>query len=132
MKIGVAGLGAMGAAIATRLIEVGHQVTVWNRSPDKTKPLADAGAKVVGSPAEVAAACEAVITILTDGDAIEAVYSGAKGLLSGERFQTVTSWPTSMSRAAIAAPIAPRPAIPIFMFPPRMLLPATIGDHGAA
>jgi len=40
MNIGIAGLGAMGAAIAARLIEVGHQVTVWNRTPDKTRPLA--------------------------------------------------------------------------------------------
>jgi len=70
------------AAIAARLIEVGHQVTVWNRTPDKTRPLADVGAKVVGSPAEVAAASEAVITILTDGVAIEAVYNGPSGLLS--------------------------------------------------
>lgn len=84
MKIGVAGLGAMGAAIAARLIELGHEVVVWNRSPDKTKPLADAGAKVVGSPAEVAAASEAVLTILTDGKAIDEVYNGAKGLLSGD------------------------------------------------
>jgi 3-hydroxyisobutyrate dehydrogenase len=84
MKIGVAGLGAMGANIAARLIEVGHQVTVWNRSPEKTKPLADAGAKVAGSPAEVAASSEAVITILTDGTAIDAVYNGPSGLLSGD------------------------------------------------
>jgi len=84
MQIGVAGLGAMGAAIAARLIEVGHQVTVWNRTPEKTRPLAEAGAKVVGSPAEVAAASEAVITILTDSKAIEDVYNGPKGLLSGD------------------------------------------------
>ncbi len=84
MNIGVAGLGAMGAAIAARLIEVGHKVTVWNRTPDKTKPLGEAGAKVVGSPAEVAAASEAVITILTDGKAIEDVYNGPGGLLSGD------------------------------------------------
>lgn len=84
MQIGVAGLGAMGAAIAARLIEVGHQVTVWNRTPEKTRPLAEAGAKIVGSPAEVAAASEAVITILTDSKAIEDVYNGPKGLLSGD------------------------------------------------
>jgi 3-hydroxyisobutyrate dehydrogenase len=84
MKIGVAGLGAMGANIAARLIEVGHDVTVWNRTPEKTKPLAEAGAKVAGSPAEVAAASEAVITILTDGAAIDAVYNGPSGLLSGD------------------------------------------------
>jgi 3-hydroxyisobutyrate dehydrogenase len=84
MKVGVAGLGAMGAAIAARLIEVGHQVTVWNRTADKAKPLAEAGAKVASSPAEVAAASEVVITILTDGKAIEDVYNGANGLLSGD------------------------------------------------
>jgi 3-hydroxyisobutyrate dehydrogenase len=84
MKIGVAGLGAMGAPIAARLIEVGHQVTVWNRNPDKTRSLAQAGAKVANSPAEVATASEAVITILTDGAAIDAVYSGATGILSGD------------------------------------------------
>jgi 3-hydroxyisobutyrate dehydrogenase len=84
MKVGVAGLGAMGAAIAARLIEVGHQVTVWNRTADKAKPLAEAGARVAASPAEVAAASEVVITILTDGAAINDVYSGPSGLLSGD------------------------------------------------
>jgi 3-hydroxyisobutyrate dehydrogenase len=84
MHIGVAGVGAMGAAIATRLMEVGHQVTVWNRTAAKLKPLADAGAKVALSPAAVAAASEAVITILTDGTAIDAVYGGPSGLLSGD------------------------------------------------
>jgi len=83
MKIGVAGLGAMGAAIAARLIEVGHQVSVWNRSADKAKPLAAAGAMVVATPAALADSCEAVITMLTDGAAIDAVYTGPNGLLSG-------------------------------------------------
>jgi 3-hydroxyisobutyrate dehydrogenase len=84
MQIGVAGLGAMGSAIAARLLEAGHQVTVWNRTAAKTKPLGDAGAKVVASPAAVAAASEAIITILTDGAAIDAVYHSSSGLLSGD------------------------------------------------
>ncbi|HEY0223666.1 MAG TPA: NAD(P)-dependent oxidoreductase [Pseudolabrys sp.] len=84
MKIGVAGLGNMGAAIAARLIEVGHQVTVWNRNAARTKPLVEAGAKVAATPAELAGAVEAVITILTDGAAIDAVYNGPSGLLSGD------------------------------------------------
>jgi 3-hydroxyisobutyrate dehydrogenase len=84
MRIGVAGLGAMGSAIAARLMETGHQVTVWNRTAAKTKPLAEAGATAVDSPAAVAAATEAVITILTDGAAIDAVYEGPSGLLSGD------------------------------------------------
>ncbi len=83
MQIGVAGLGAMGAAIAARLIEAGQQVTVWNRNADKTKPLAAAGAKVVATPADVTNACEAVITIVTDAAAIDAIYNGPNGLLSG-------------------------------------------------
>ena len=84
MHIGVAGLGAMGAAIAARLMEVGHQVTVWNRTADKAKPVVDAGAKLAATPAQLASACEAVITILTDGAAIDAVYNGPSGLLSGD------------------------------------------------
>lgn len=84
MQIGIAGVGAMGAAIAARLMEAGHQVTVWNRTAAKVKPLAEAGAKVADNPAAVAAASEAVITILTDGAAIEAVYHGPSGLLSGD------------------------------------------------
>ena len=84
MHIGVAGLGAMGSAIATRLLEFGHQVTVWNCTAAKTTPLAAAGAKVVDSPSAVAAASEAIITILTDGAAIDAVYEGPDGLLAGD------------------------------------------------
>jgi 3-hydroxyisobutyrate dehydrogenase len=84
MNIGVAGLGAMGGNIAARLIEVGHKVAVWNRTPEKAKPLADAGATVASSPADLASKCEAVITILTDGAAIDAMYNGPNGLLSGD------------------------------------------------
>src|SRR5690348_14882826 len=84
MNIGVAGLGAMGGNIAARLIEVGHKVAVWNRTPEKAKPLADAGATVASSPADLASKCEAVITILTDGAAIDAMYNGSNGLLSGD------------------------------------------------
>ncbi len=84
MQIGVAGLGAMGSAIAARLMELGHQLTVWNRTPAKSKPLADVGARIAASPSVVAAASETVITILTDGAAIDAVYHGLSGLLSGD------------------------------------------------
>jgi len=83
MQVGVAGLGKMGAPIAQRLIEVGHQVTVWNRSAAKTKPLADAGAKVVKTAADVTNASEAIITILADAAAIDEVYNASSGLLAG-------------------------------------------------
>jgi 3-hydroxyisobutyrate dehydrogenase len=84
MQIGIAGLGRMGAAIAARLMEVGHMVTVWNRSPDKAKPLVEAGAKPAATPEDLAEQSEAVITILTDADAIDHVYNGEHGFLSGD------------------------------------------------
>ena len=84
MRVGVAGLGKMGAAVAARLMECGHDVIVWNRSADKAKPLADAGAKVAASPADLAAQADTIVTILTDAAAIDAVYHGPFGLLSGD------------------------------------------------
>src|SRR3954466_3200671 len=84
MHVGIAGLGLMGSALARRLIDVGHPVSVWNRSPEKTRPLADAGASVASTPAALASAVDAVITILTDAVAIDAVYHGAVGLLAGD------------------------------------------------
>jgi 3-hydroxyisobutyrate dehydrogenase len=82
MEVGVAGLGAMGVAISQRLMQVGHTLTVWNRTAAKAKPLADASAKVASTPADLSGAVEAVITILTDAAAIDAVYGGSAGLLA--------------------------------------------------
>ncbi len=84
MNVGVAGLGNMGSAIAGRLIETGNAVTVWNRSAEKCKPLAAAGARVAASAAALAGAADIVITILTDATAIDAVYDGPAGLLAGD------------------------------------------------
>ena len=84
MKIGVCGTGRMGSSIAQRLISVGHEVAVWNRSSAKTKPLTDAGAKLFASPAELVDGCEAVIVMLLNDAAIEAVYRGPNGILKSK------------------------------------------------
>lgn len=84
MHIGIAGIGNMGSSIGPRLMEAGHKLTVWNRTADKTKPLADAGAGVARTPSELASAVEVVISLLIDKDAIDAVYNGPQGLLSGD------------------------------------------------
>lgn len=84
MQIGIAGLGRMGAAIAARLMEVGHTLTVWNRTPGKAKALTDAGAKLAATPEDLAEHSEVIITMLTDADAIDHVYNGEHGLLSGD------------------------------------------------
>ena len=84
MRIGIAGTGRMGAAIATRLLGLGREVAVWNRTAAKTVPLAAAGAQVAATPEALAARAEAVITILTDAAAIDAAYRGPGGLLAGD------------------------------------------------
>jgi len=84
MRIGIAGTGRMGAAIATRLLGLGREVAVWNRTAAKTVPLAAAGAQVAATPKALAARAEAVITILTDAAAIDTAYRGPGGLLVGD------------------------------------------------
>ncbi|MDI3468696.1 MAG: 3-hydroxyisobutyrate dehydrogenase family protein [Pseudolabrys sp.] len=84
MRVGLAGLGKMGAAMSARLLELGHSLTVWNRTPGKALALVQAGAKVAENPAKLAAACDVTITILADASAIDAVYNGSNGLLSGD------------------------------------------------
>jgi 3-hydroxyisobutyrate dehydrogenase len=83
MNIGIAGTGRMGTAIAQHLIDCRHTVTVWNRTTKKTKAAQEAGARLAATPAELAAGSDVVITILTNADAIKAVYEGPQGLLSG-------------------------------------------------
>jgi 3-hydroxyisobutyrate dehydrogenase len=74
----------MGSAIAQRLMSVGHEVSVWNRDQAKTKPLADAGAKASPTPAALADSCEAVVVMLLNDAASEAVYRGQNGILQAK------------------------------------------------
>ena len=88
-RLGYIGLGLMGKPMVQRLLEAGHEVTVWNRSRDKLKPVLEKGAKAAESPAAVARASEIVMMCVTDQKAEEEVLfaphgifdSGAKGLL---------------------------------------------------
>lgn len=82
MKLGLCGIGRMGAAIGERLLDLGHGLTIWNRSADKAKPLTARGAALARNPAGVAQASEITLTILTDAAAIDAVYGGPHGLLA--------------------------------------------------
>ncbi len=83
MKIGIAGTGKMGTAIGERLMAEGEALVVWNRTSERTRPLADAGAAVAASPVELARAADIVIVIVTDAAAIDATYRGENGLLTG-------------------------------------------------
>jgi 3-hydroxyisobutyrate dehydrogenase-like beta-hydroxyacid dehydrogenase len=81
MKVGFIGLGQMGAAMAANLLKAGHEVTVYNRSPDKARPLSALGAQVATS---VADACrgEAIITMLANDDAVRSVVFDDGGVLA--------------------------------------------------
>ena len=70
MRIGVAGLGRMGAAMAERLIAVGHEVHVWNRTPAKAKPLIDDLVKTLNSKVK---GKDVTLTLAVTADAIGAV-----------------------------------------------------------
>ena len=83
MKVGIAGIGKMGNAIGSRLLGLGYSVTVWNRTSDKASALLSAGAQWANTPKLLAESVDTVITLLTNEAAIDDVYSGAEGLLSG-------------------------------------------------
>jgi 3-hydroxyisobutyrate dehydrogenase-like beta-hydroxyacid dehydrogenase len=88
-RIGFAGLGAMGAGIAQRLLDADHDVTGWNRTQEKAQPLLDAGMGWAGTPRELAASVDVLFTMLTDTAAIEATADGPDGVLAGIREGTV-------------------------------------------
>jgi 3-hydroxyisobutyrate dehydrogenase len=82
MHIGIVGTGKMGTALGKRLLGTGHQLTVWNRTQERARELTDLGAVLADSPKNLASQVDAVITMLTDGPALDQVYFGADGLLS--------------------------------------------------
>ncbi|MEL7449483.1 MAG: NAD(P)-dependent oxidoreductase [Pseudomonadota bacterium] len=87
-KIAFLGLGAMGSRMAARLIDAGHDVTVWNRSQARTVPFAARGAVVAESPRSAAAKADVVISMVRDDEASRAVWldkdSGALQSLGAE------------------------------------------------
>lgn len=79
-KIAFLGIGNMGNPMARRLVNAGHDVTVWNRSVARTAPLAQAGATVAVSPAAAASGVEFAITMLASPEALDDVLFGRDGL----------------------------------------------------
>jgi 3-hydroxyisobutyrate dehydrogenase len=80
MTLGFIGIGLMGRPMTLRLLAAGHEVTVWNRSPDKLVPVLEKGARRAASPAEVARNAEIVMTCVTDQHAVEQVLFAADGV----------------------------------------------------
>ncbi|HEX4756659.1 MAG TPA: NAD(P)-binding domain-containing protein [Terracidiphilus sp.] len=81
MKVGFLGLGNMGTPMALRLLVAGHELSVWNRSEERIKPLIREGAIAAGTPAEAELGSDAVITVLLDDAAYEEVFFGVHRLI---------------------------------------------------
>jgi len=77
-QVTVIGLGAMGSAIANAFLNAGHDVTVWNRSRDKTEPLKSSGALCAETPADAIAASPVVIICIDDYAATWALFEEHK------------------------------------------------------
>jgi 3-hydroxyisobutyrate dehydrogenase-like beta-hydroxyacid dehydrogenase len=82
-KLAFIGLGLMGTPMAARLLEAGHDLTVWNRTAEKTRSLTDQGATAAATPMEAVAGVDAVITMVTNAEALEQVVLGENGVATG-------------------------------------------------
>jgi 3-hydroxyisobutyrate dehydrogenase len=83
-RIAFIGLGRMGRGMAGRLLAVGHQVTVHNRTPGRAAALTEAGARAGASPGEAARGAEAVFVMVSDDAASRSVWLGPDGVLAAE------------------------------------------------
>lgn len=82
--VALVGLGRMGAGMAGRLLAAGHELTVHNRTPEKTAALLDVGARLAGSPREAADGASAVVVMVSDDEASRSVWLGTDGVLVAE------------------------------------------------
>ncbi|WP_419811497.1 NAD(P)-dependent oxidoreductase [Bacterioplanoides sp.] len=79
-QIGFIGMGLMGVPMSRRLLEAGFSVSVWNRNPDKTTPLQQAGAHVCSSLAELVSKVDVIMMCITDTAAVESVVFAREGI----------------------------------------------------
>lgn len=123
MDIGFIGLGEMGAAMVANILKAGHGVRVWNRTRERALPLADAGARIVDTPAD-AMAGDAVFSMLADDAAVAEVFDAAlierapRGLvhvnmatISVALAQTVARMHEERGLHYVAAPVLGRPDV---------------------
>lgn len=83
-KIGFIGLGIMGQPMAANIMKAGYELMVFNRTAEKARSLADAGAHVAATPAELTNWAEAIILMLTGPDAIDAMLYAEQGILAAQ------------------------------------------------
>jgi 3-hydroxyisobutyrate dehydrogenase-like beta-hydroxyacid dehydrogenase len=114
MKIGFTGLGQMGRKMAVRLIDAGHELVVWNRSPSALKEF-EGRARIAKTPQETTDA-EVVITMLADDAALEAVWLGPRVTTQGVHLNMATvslrmaRELAKLQQSYVSAPVFGRPS----------------------
>lgn len=84
-SLGFAGIGLMGLPMCRRLLAAGYPLAVWNRNTDKCKPLVEAGARQVASPAELCQHADVVMLCLADTSVVREVVFGPAGVVEGAK-----------------------------------------------
>jgi len=126
MKVGFIGLGRMGEVMVRRLLDAGHEVGVYNRTPEKMKPLTDASARPLASIKAAATFGEAVFTMLTDDAAVadvvgqpgglkDSLPSGGVHICAGTHsvaaIQKLTALHAGAGQVLLATPVLGRPEV---------------------
>ena len=93
MRVAVLGTGKMGAAMAKRLAEQGHDLTLWNRTRSRAEALGVG--QVAGTPAEAAARADVVISMLSNADAVRSTYLGQDGAVKSAHGQVYVDMSTA-------------------------------------
>jgi 3-hydroxyisobutyrate dehydrogenase len=91
IKVGIIGLGMLGNAIALHLLDSGFEVTVFNRTKEKTTQAKEKGAKVATSPKEIAENSELVITIVKDANAVKEISFEKDGIIEGNHEKLIVA-----------------------------------------
>lgn len=126
-RVGFIGLGIMGQSMAANLLKAGYELTVWNRTASRMKPLLDAGARGASSPREAAASADVVIAIVTDSPDVEQVLLGDDGVIHGAAPGTIVIDMSTISPERTVSMARRLAEKEIFMLD----APVTGGDVGA-
>lgn len=105
-KIAVVGTGIMGSGIAANYLKAGYQVTIWNRSPAKAKPLQELGANLAQSPKQAALAADIIFEVTANDESSQSIWQGPDGILAGADKEKILitsatltiDWTTRLSR----------------------------------
>jgi 3-hydroxyisobutyrate dehydrogenase len=98
MKVGVIGLGMMGSRMAIRLLNTGHQISVYNRDMAKARVFAKLnGLTVLKTPKDLALTCDFILICITDFDAVKDVCFGKNGIVAARRKQVIIANSSTIS-----------------------------------